>query len=299
MTGTSLAVTGLSSNTTYAYNVVASDAAGNTSTPSNTVNPTTTGGSGAGEIAAYYFETGFDGWSDGGSDCARVFSPDRSYEGSYSIRIRDNSSTSNSVSPALDLSGNSTVTIEFHTYSNSMELGEDFFVEFFNGSSYEVIGNYARGTDFNNDEFFTDNIVLNAADYNFNGNNRIRFRCDASGNGDRIYFDQVIISGDNVQSASAPGESDKTPATILKSFTKLSKENIKLYPNPANSEINIDIQKGSFDEIMVFSSTGEIIYRGEEGVNQFTIDVSKYTPGMYFVRFVSNGLAVTKRFVKK
>ena len=43
-----------------------------------------------------YFETGWDGWADGGSDCAR-YSGSRSYEGNYSIYIRDNSGTASAM----------------------------------------------------------------------------------------------------------------------------------------------------------------------------------------------------------
>ena len=300
VSGTSMNVTGLSSNTTYDFNVLAFDAAGNNSGLSNTATITTTGGGGAGQIAAYYFETGFDGWSDGGGDCARVFNTTRSYEGSYSIRIRDDSNTANSVSPALDLSGNSEITIEFHTYSKGMEVGEDFFVEFYNGTNYEVIGNYARGTDFNNNSFFEDFIVLNAVDYNFTTNNRIRFRNDASTNNDRIYFDQVIITGDNV---SATNTNNRKPivdnATVLKSFTQVANDNINLYPNPTKDFINIDIKESRFDQVVIFSSTGQVVHLEEEVTDKLSINVSQYIPGMYFVRFVSsNGLAVTKRFIK-
>ncbi len=206
--GTSNVVTGLTANTSYSFYVQAFDAAGNDSGASNTVNVTTTGGgSGPGEIAGYYFEKRFDGWSDGRGDCARTFSTSRSYEGDYSIRLRDNSNSSNTVSPVLDLSGNTQITFEFHSYAHSMEDGEDFFIEFYNGSSYQVIGNYARGTDFNNKEFFTDTIVLDSGSYSFNANNRFRIRCDASGNNDRMYFDQIIVSGDNVSSVAAPNAS--------------------------------------------------------------------------------------------
>ena len=44
-----------------------------------------------------YFETGLDGWADGGSDCARVSSAN-SYEGNFSVRIRDNSGVASSMS---------------------------------------------------------------------------------------------------------------------------------------------------------------------------------------------------------
>ena len=302
--GTSTTVSGLTANTTYAFKVRAFDAAGNYSGFSNTVNPTTLGGGGGpGVIAAYYFETGWDGWLDGGSDCARVNSASRSYEGTYSIQIRDNSSTSNARSPILDLSGNTQVTIEFHTYAVSMENGEDFFVEFYNGSTYQVIGQYVRGVDFNNNAFFSPPpIVLNAGAYNFNANNRFRFRCDASANDDLIYFDQVIISGDNVP-AFHNEEPPKPPRTdnaaILKSFAQTSSNHIKLYPNPTKTVLNIEILEGNFDEIAVLSSTGQIVYTGKPGADQLSIDVSQYAPGMYFVRFVSNGMAVTKRFIKE
>jgi len=237
VSGTAANITGLVANTTYTFNVSAFDAAGNNSGLSNDAIATTTGGSGGGpgEIAGYYFETGLEGWIDGGSDCARVNDATRSFEGTYSVRLRDDSNSSNTVSPTLDLSGNTEVTIEWHTYSRSMEFGEDYFVEFWNGSSYEVIGNYARGTDFNNNSFFTDNIVLSSADYSFNANNRFRFRCDASGNGDYIYLDQVIITGDNVNSANgnqSSARANETNAVELKEFTQVTKDNIAIYPNP-------------------------------------------------------------------
>ena len=295
--GTSAGITGLLPNSSYSFTVRAFDAAGNNSGFSNTENVTTTGtGGGPGVIAGYYFETGLQGWIDGGSDCARVNSPARSYEGDYSIRLRDNSNSSNARSPILDLTGNTQITIEFHTYARSMEVGEDFFVEFYNGSSYQVIGQYVRGTDFNNNSFFTDTIVLDAGTYNFNANNRFRFRNDASTNNDQIYFDQVIISGDNVRTP-APTVIDNGSA--IRSFTEFSKDNIKLYPNPANTVLNIEILDGNYDEITIFSTTGKIVHVGSTDVNQQAVDVTRFAAGMYFVRFVSNGKAVTKRFIKE
>jgi hypothetical protein len=296
-TSTSFAVTGLLPLTQYRASVKAQDAAGNDSGIATTLFTTIGGGgSGPGEIAAYYFETGLQGWIDGGNDCARTATAN-SFEGSYSIRLRDNSSTSNAVSPDLDLTGNTQVSIEFHTYANSMENGEDFFVEFFNGSDYEVIGQYVSGQVFVNGEFFTDTIVLDSSNFTFTTNNRIRIRCDASGNNDQIYFDQVIVSGDNASLQSTV--TDDEAAQALRSFTRAANDNIKLYPNPAKEMLNIEILEGSYDEITVFSALGNVVHKAETGVDRLSIDVSQLSAGMYFIRFVSNGLAVTKRFVKK
>ncbi|MEP2936709.1 MAG: T9SS type A sorting domain-containing protein [Gilvibacter sp.] len=287
-------VTGLSPLTSYNASVTAQDAAGNVSGSASTSFTTIDGGTGSGEIAAYYFETGLDGWTDGGNDCARVNSSN-SFEGLFSIRLRDDSSTSNATSPSIDLSGNSNVTIEFHTYANSMESGEDFFVEFFDGSSYQVIGQYASGTDFSNGSFFTDTINLSSSAYSFNANNRIRFRSNGNSNNDQIYFDAVIVNGDASGARAAEG------TTRLQSYNDAVSNAINLYPNPASTILNIEITDSSFDDIMVFSSTGRLLetIKPEASTGSYTINVSQYASGMYFVRFVQNGQAVTKRFIKR
>ena len=133
--GTSVQVTGLSESTTYSFYVIANDAAGNSSPQSNIVNETTLsvptcsdgiqngdetgvdcGGSSCAPCATStlnegFFETGLDGWTDGGSDVARVQTTN-SYEGIWSIRIRDNSGTASSMtSPTYDLSDYESVEI--------------------------------------------------------------------------------------------------------------------------------------------------------------------------------------------
>lgn len=297
VTGAAASVTGLLPNTGYVFSVRAFDAAGNNSAFSNTVTATTTGsGGGPGVIAGYYFETGLEGWIDGGNDCARWLNASRAYEGEYSIRLRDDSNSSNAVSPVLDLTGNTQVSIEFHTYARGMEVGEDFFVEFYNGSSYQVIGQYVRGADFNNNTFFTDTILLDSGSYNFNANNRIRFRNDASNNNDQIYFDQVIISGDNARN---PLPMVNELESEIKVFTDEMNSKISLYPNPASSKLNIEILGGTFDDIVIFSSLGAVVEKLEPSQNSYAVDVTNLASGVYFVRFVSEQKAITKRFIKE
>lgn len=87
---TSSNITGLTASTSYTFSVRAKDAAGNVSASSNAVSFTTTGGSTGNSTTILhegYFETGLDGWIDGGTDCIR-YSGTRSYQGSYSISLR-------------------------------------------------------------------------------------------------------------------------------------------------------------------------------------------------------------------
>ncbi len=257
------------------------------------------GQGGGGVIAAYFFETGLDGWTDGGSDCARINNSSRAFEGDFSIRLRDNSTSSNAVSPVLNLTGNTEISIEFHTFAVGMENGEDYFIEFFNGSSYEVIGRYITGTDFTNGTFFTDTIVLDSGTYTFNANNRFRIRCDASVNNDRVYFDQIIISGDNARSLRSTLTEDPEYRTEQRTFAENALKNINLYPNPASTRLNIEIAAGNFEKITILSSTGAIAKQLKLQEGTIAIDISDLASGMYFIQFVSKGLSITKKFVKK
>lgn len=293
-TTTSFNVSGLSPLTQYAASVNAEDAAGNTSGSAN-ANFTTLegGGSNPGEIAAYYFESGFDGWTDGGNDCSWGASVN-SYEGSSSIKLRDGSSSSFAVSPTLDLTGNTEINIEFHLYATSMENGEGLIIEFFNGSSYQFLGEYVSGGELINGSFYNGNIVVaNGGNFTFNANNRLRFRTNGNSNNDQLWFDQVIITGNNALAPMATSNK-----VILENFAQQASRNIKLYPNPANSVVNIDILNGHYDQIAVFTSLGVLVSDLDVTKSNLTFDVSELASGVYYVQFVSNGLAYTKRFVK-
>ncbi len=86
---------------------------------------------------------------------------------------------------------------------------------------------------------------------------------------------------------------------VLKEFVRTSNDNIKLHPNPAKSLLNIEILDGTYDEIIITSTTGQVVYTKGNGVDTLTIDVSRFASGMYFVQFVSDGKAVTKRFIRE
>ena len=293
-TTTSFNVTGLSPLTLYNASVNAEDAAGNVSGNATTSFTTLEGGGNNGEIAAYYFETGLDGWTDGGNDCARQATAN-SYEGSYSIRLRDGSSSSFATSPNIDLSGNSQITIELHFYASSMENGESLVVDFYNGSTYQQIAQYVSGTDFNNGSFVDGNLILNAGSYNFNANNRIRFRTIADSNNDQVWFDQVIVTGDASAAPIAVNEGN-----ILRSFTDKANENIILYPNPTKSQITFEMLEMNIIEINVFASNGMLVKKISTESDKITMNLSEFATGIYFVQFISEeGLAITKKFVKE
>ena len=78
-----------------------------------------------------------------------------------SIRIRDNSGTGSAMtSQAFNLTSYDSVEVKFYFYSYSMENGEDFWLRFYNGSSWSTVGVWARGTSFENNNYYSCNSYV-------------------------------------------------------------------------------------------------------------------------------------------
>ena len=157
------------------------------------------------------FESGMNGWSIGGIDAERVNNATWSYNGNYSVRLRDDDATgsaSSIISPSFDISALDKVDFKFFFKPNGMESGEDFFIEYSSdaGTSWTIVGTFVSGSvpsktaDFEATTSaigYSKTVTIFKSDYTFpTGNNaRFRVRCDASEDDDMIYLDDVLISG--------------------------------------------------------------------------------------------------------
>lgn len=250
-----------------------------------------------------YFETGWDGWSDGGSDCAR-YTGARSYEGSYSIRIRDNSGTGSTMtSPIFDITPFNEVEVTFYFYAFSMENGEDFWLSYYNGSTWAVVAIYASGTDFNNSTFYSTTVILDTSTVNFASNSQFRFQCDASNNGDHIYIDQVTLVGNPTTSplitgAIAGGDYGITPIRELNTDDGFNlDEDFMLYPNPVDkSVLNIRMPGDISTNYRILNMLGQRI---TSGITSKEINVSNLDAGVYFLEVNDGDEIMIKKFVKR
>jgi bacillolysin len=297
VTGTSASVTGLTAGTSYSYNVRAFDAAGNNSALSNTVSVTTTGGGGGSTVLHQgYFESGWDGWIDGGSDAAR-YAGSNSYEGIYSIQLRDNTSTSTMTLGSFNVSSYSSIDIEFYFRAVSMENGEDFWVQFYDGGTWRTVASYASGSSFNNNIFYVATVNIPNSTYNFPTNAQFRFRCDASGNNDYVYIDQVTITAN---SGSAPFAGNSITALGgMESFGDEVEfeEDMLLYPNPVSTMLNVKlVDSGISATFRILNVLGQEVLSGR--LSQKGIDVRDLQSGVYLIE-VNDGEEInTQRFIK-
>ncbi|MFP2997824.1 fibronectin type III domain-containing protein [Spongiivirga sp. MCCC 1A20706] len=302
-TGTSFTVSGLTADTTYAFAVRAKDAAGNVSANSASLNVTTEAAPGGGDpvvIHEGFFESGWDGWIDGGSDAFR-YSGSRSFEGNYSIRLRDNSGTRSSMTlNNVDVSSFDTVEVTFYFYAYSMENGEDFWVRFYDGSQWNTVATYARGTSFNNNTFYTATVTISASEYNFAANSGFRFQCDASANGDQVYIDQVSITG--LSNASATTNS----ISAIQTFSTFSEADADegfdgdflIYPNPViGNSLNIKMPDSGEATYRIMDVTGKQVKAGK--LIQNRISVNDLRAGVYFIELNDGEETNTQKFMRR
>ena len=302
-TGTSFQVTELTADTAYSFTVYANDDATNTSDPSNTENVTTqsSGGGDSTVLNEGFFESGWDGWVDGGSDAYR-YSGSRAYEGSYAIRLRDNTNSSVMTLSNINVSSYNSISIEFYYYARSMENGEDFWVQYYDGSSWNTVATYTSGTDFSNNTFYNASVNISSTDYSFPTNAQFRFRCDAGANNDQIYIDQVTITGN----------SGFSPLTTYINLLGRDINNILgnegneidyesdflLYPNPAKSNVSIKLTtESNYITYHIFNMIGQEVLSGV--LDNETIKVDSLQAGVYFMKINDGEEQMIQRFIKE
>jgi len=142
------------------------------------------------------FESGWGNYSDGGRDCKRYTDGTHAHQGSSAINIQDNSGVSSSFyyTNGVDVVGYTQIKVEFWFKAVSMESGEDFWVQYYDGSTWQTVASYARSTDFDNNVFYNETVYIDEGAYTFPANMKIRFMNDASGNRDDVYIDEIRVS---------------------------------------------------------------------------------------------------------
>jgi len=91
---------------------------------------------------------------------------------------------------------------------------------------------------------------------------------------------------------------DVNPPLSVKTPAKADGITIDVYPNPTSSFLNV---KGldALSTVKIFNIIGQRVFEGRANSDQFSIDCSKYSQGMYLLQVVSQGKAVNTKFIKK
>ncbi len=302
---TTYTINGLTASTAYSIYVQAKDAAGN-STSSNTISVTTRPVTPP-VVFGHYFESGWNGWADGGSDCAR-YTGTRSYEGTYSIQLRDNGGVGSAMtSAAYNVTSYSSLTLDFYFYSFGMENGEDVLVRYFNGSTWSTVATYVAGTHFANNGFY--HAVVNLNSVVLPANAQFRIQCDASDNNDLVYIDAVVLTGN---SAASLTNTDSQSIELIKQLNTDDDNGEQgitgsgnragrmiVYPNPVANTLTIDTD-AEINSVRIYSAAGALVKTAVfKNGNILSINVSSLKPGFYIISMQTDDGVINKKFIKK
>jgi len=192
--------TGLEPNTSYTYKVKARDKSPNQNETawSSEESAVTEPQPEWTELTYDDFESGWGSYTGGGKDCRLYTSGTLAHQGANAANIQDNSGVSSSFYYTngidVDTPGYIQIKVEFWFTTLKIEPGEDFQVQYYDGSVWHTVATYVCGTDFNNGEFYNKTLNIDEVNYAFPADMKIRFMCDASDNRDDVYIDEIRVS---------------------------------------------------------------------------------------------------------
>jgi PKD repeat protein len=291
----------LNYSTTYYWKIVPYNANGSAqgcsvwsftteASPNNTV-----------ELSYSDFETGWGIWTDGGADCARYTGGTYASGGVASIDIQDNTAVESSfyMTNGVDVATPNYVQIDvyFEFITVSMENTEDFWLQYYNGTSWSTVAAYSYPANFSNNVFYTANFSILESSYIFPTNMKIRFMCDASDNNDDVYVDNVRITA----STAANPNNYVIPRAMPVGGGDLANaadDDFRVYPNPAHSELNISIKDANLAEIFIYDMKGQVVKHEIMNTTDHAIDIQQFNNGLYMVFIITQEKTFRTRFIK-
>lgn len=256
-------------------------------------------------------------WNDGGVDCRRNANDAPFAFGGTGkpVRLRDNTNSSVMTTDDLDLTAYTELTVDFTylTISFDNQL-EDFWLQISldGGQTFTTVEEWNLGDEFDNGIRYFDAVTISGP---FSANTQLRFRCDASGNNDQVYIDNVEISGcfdlEAFEAAQQLESKAAKEALALPSILEVEKDetlapvstNLQLFPNPVADELSVrfGLENATDVTLIVTDLQGRRIslerVLNAKGTMEQKIAVERYPAGIYLLHLITPEGKQTKKFV--
>jgi len=253
-------------------------------------------------ITSDNFESGMGSYTDGGADMSRYRGTSYSHQGSYSADIQDNSGTASSFyhTSGYNVTSYNTLQVSFWFKAVSMETGEDFWVQYYNGTSWLTVATYTSGTNFSNNVYYNMVVTIPRSSYTFPTNAKIRFMCDAGDNNDDVYIDEIVFRGTTSVVGSSTGEGVIVQAAPAPRAFSLAQN----YPNPFNpsTTISFTLAEASHVRLEVFNVSGARVATladREMGIGEHSVtwNADGLGSGVYFYRLTAGEATEMKKMI--
>lgn len=238
------------------------------------------------------FEAGMGTYLDGGADMLRYASTTLARQGKAAANIQDNSLVQSSFyhRAGYNVARYADLKVEFYYRAVGMETGEDFFLEYFNGTAWVRAATFVAGTNFNNGAYVRGLVSIPRSNFAYPATAKLRFRCDASDDTDDIYIDQITFSGLLLSGSDAGPGSTQVPAAAAVLLQNR--------PNPFNpiTEVAFTLAQESPVRLTVYNLRGQQVARlveGTLGAGEHTVtwDATGQPSGVYFYRLEGPGFS--------
>jgi len=249
-------------------------------------------------------ENGWGNWNDGGADAALANNATYAFSGIHSFLIKDNTNTSYITSDPINLSTYDFLQVDFTFIATGFNNAtQDFRLEISTdgGNTFTTIQEWVFTQDFQNNIREFELATLNGP---FTTNTLVRFRCDATGNNDKIYIDDIIVEGcyeDGIIGEDIPmSGANSGNGTNVSRSTMISNEALTIYPNPLSQNAGLTIE--ITEEVKAFTITdlaGKIIHEQKIDSDQtsYLFAAQNVNNGTYIIQAVSAQGIITKKFV--
>ncbi len=206
------------------------------------------------------------------------------------------------VTPALDFTGYDTLSLSFkHAYTRGFMLETDSLIIYISpdcGNTWTRVwaggedgtGNFATAPD-TVSPFFPSSVDDWCGSGAGSPCNNIDLIAWAGNPSIQVKFENFNVQGNNLFIDDIEISGTETPVAIIKTENS---DILKIYPNPTNDFINIEIAgKGNIEIINI---NGQVLYSKEYNKPQ-QIDISDYPKGIYFVKFKSRDIIKVEKLV--
>jgi hypothetical protein len=111
------------------------------------------------------------------------------------------------------------------------------------------------------------------------------------------YTDENPLAGVNHYRLQQVDMGGNTEHSKIVSVTTGSGASVSLYPNPATTVINVqNIPIGS--SVVIYNTAGNTVYTGTVTASRFSVNVQRFSAGVYFLQYKTNGVNNTIKFIK-
>jgi hypothetical protein len=239
-------------------------------------------------ITSDNFETGMGSYTDGGNDMSRYTATVNAHQGAAAADIQDNSGTKSSFyhTTGKNVTGYSNLEVSFWFKAVSMETGEDFWVQYYDGAAWRTVATYKAGTDFVVNTFYNKVVTIPRATYAYPTAAKLRFMCDAGDDTDDVYIDEIVFRGYTAALAAAPADEAAADKALPVPFALGQNR-----PNPFNPSTTFEFSLPAASRVLVrvFDLKGRAVATladGQYGPGSHSVrwDATEFASGTYFYR---------------